>query len=90
MTDKFTADNDPADFTVAQVAAFLDSASAEDAAAVKAAEQAGKARTGILEHAPSAKGVAPDEDGYTRVTVEDAYRPGEPIERDDEAADTQA
>jgi len=87
----YTADQDPADFTVAEVTDFLATADAETLGRVKALEDAGKQRTGIMSYVPSAEDVKADEDGYTRVPVEDAYRPGEPIERDDDAEDdTQA
>lgn len=74
----YTADQDPADFTVAEVTKFLDTADAETAGAVKAQEDAGKKRVGIMTHTPTDPDA--DEDGYTRVLVEDAYQPGEPVE----------
>lgn len=85
----YTADQDPADFTVAEVTDFLETADAEQAGAVKAKEDAGKGRTGIMSYVPSASKIKPDEDGYTRVPVQDAYQPGEPIERPEDEGDTQ-
>lgn len=73
----YTADQDPAEFTVAEVTKFLDTADAETTVAVKAQEDAGKKRVGILTHEPAP--ADSDEDGYTRRPV-DAYQPGEPIE----------
>lgn len=83
MTDTFTAEHDPADFTVDQVTAFLATASAEDTGVVKAAEGAegAKNRKGILEYqVPASADREPDEDGYTRVPVDNAYQPGEPVD----------
>lgn len=67
----YTADQDPADFTVDQVTAFLASADAETFSRVVAAEEAGKNRTGIT---GATKPRTPKDggDGYTRVLV-DAY-----------------
>lgn len=90
----YTADQDPADFTVDQVTAFLVTADAETTGTVKALEDAGKQRVGIMTYTPTAHDVKPDADGYSRVLVEDAYQPGAPIERDAnddaEGDDTQA
>lgn len=82
----FDATQDPSGYTVTQVTDYLATASAEDAATVKTAEGApgAKNRRGILEYAPAADQVEADEDGYTRVLVDDAYQPGEPIERDED------
>lgn len=87
----YTADQDPADFTVDQVTAFLATASAEDTVTVKAAEGAegAKGRKGILDYQAPVGDGKPDADGYTRVLVEDAYQPGEPIESDEDTDDTQ-
>ena len=80
----YTADQDPADFTVDQVTAFLATADAETTGRVKALEDAGKQRVGIMTYTPSADDAKPDADGYSRVLVEDAYQPGEPIQRDED------
>lgn len=85
----YTADQDPADFTVDEVNKYLATADAETAGAVKAQEDAGKGRTGIMSFTPTAGKVKPDEDGYTRVLVEDAYQPGEPLEVPEPEDDTQ-
>lgn len=80
---EFTAENDPAEFTVDAVVKFLATAPVEDVARVLAAEGAGKARKGITGYTPVAEHVPADEDGYTRVLVEDAYQPGEPVPEDE-------
>lgn len=68
---EFSADQDPADFTVGEVVTFLAGADAESFSRVQAAEQEGKARVGItgLEKPRVPLGGG---DGYTRVEV-DAY-----------------
>jgi hypothetical protein len=74
----YTPDEDPADFTVDQVSAFLATADAETFSRVQAREAEGKNRTGIT--GVTKPRVALDGgDGYTRVPVE-AYRPGTPLE----------
>jgi hypothetical protein len=77
---------DPAESTVDEVTTALAVMSPEDVEKIKAQEAEGKARKGILDWAPTAGTVKADEDGYSRVLVEDAYQPGEPIEP---AEDTQ-
>ena len=85
---KFTADKDPADFTVDEVTAFLATASPEDTATVQGAEGAegGKARKGILEFVADPEAVNPSEDGYTRAPVpeDQAYVPGPTLDDNQE------
>lgn len=73
--------NDPSTASVDEVTAYLAKAEPAEVERVKALEAApdGKNRKGIVEWAPSASTAKPDEDGYTRRLVEDAYRPGEPV-----------
>lgn len=82
----YAVGDNPADHTVADVTVAMAQMAPEQVESVKAAEGAedGKKRKGILEWEPAPSG-EPDEDGYTRVLVEDAYRPGDPIERDEDA-----
>ena len=81
MTEQF----DPTTHTVAETQDYLASADADERQRVQDAEAAGQGRKGIVEWVPSADQVEPSEDGYTRVPVpeDQAYRPGEPVERED-------
>lgn len=70
---------DPTDSTVAEVRDYLAAATADEVGRVKAVEEGGKARAGVLSWEPE-KPSAPKDggDGYTRVPVEDPYPAGEP------------
>lgn len=61
---------DPADHTVAEVQAHLDTVTAEEFARIVEAETFGKSRTGVLTYTPDPDKATPDEDGYTRVVVD--------------------
>lgn len=82
MTEQF----DPSAHTVAETQDYLASADADERERVQSAEADGQNRKGIVEWAPTADQVEPDEDGYTRVPV-DAYVPGEPVPVEDDADD---
>lgn len=75
---------DPTQHTVAEVQEYLTSAAPDEFQRVLEAEQAGKARQGVLEFSPPAEAraeaVEADPDGYTRRPVGDAYQPGPPLE----------
>lgn len=79
------AEFDPNAHTVTETQDYLASADADERERVQALEAEGQARKGIVEWVPSADQVEPDEDGYTRVPVAeaDAYKPGEPVQRDE-------
>lgn len=75
MTDAYNPDA----HTVAEVQEYLDTADAQEAARVKAMENSGQNRKGILEYQPDPKDVPPSPDGYTRVPVAEPYTAGKPI-----------
>lgn len=75
MTDTYNPD----DHTVAEVQDYLASADAAEAARVKAMEDTGQKRKGILEFQPDPADVPPSPDGYTRVPVAEPYKAGKPI-----------
>lgn len=78
-----TSEYDPRDHTVSEVQDYLKTADPEEFLRVLVAEESGQARKGVLEFTVPLDAVAdlePDEDGYTRVPVPDAYQPGSPLE----------
>lgn len=73
----------PAENNLVAVRDHLATADVEEVARVKALEaEAETPRKGVLDWAPNPAAVKPDEDGYSRVLVEDAYQPGEPVARE--------
>lgn len=78
------SDYDPTEHTVAEVTDYLATADEDERQRVQEAEAVGKDRLGIVNWTPTADQVEPDEDGYTRVPVTDAYQPGPPAPEGDE------
>lgn len=79
MNDLNTYDPSADGETVDKVRAYLATATADEVGRVKALEEAGLKRKGVLEWAPDKPNLGPDAgDGYKRVEVEDPYPPGEP------------
>lgn len=75
MTDAYNPD----EHTVPEVQDYLATADAQEAARVKAMEDTGQKRKGILEFQPNPEDVPASADGYTRVPVAEPYRPGKRI-----------
>lgn len=78
-----TEQYDPTQHTVAEVQDHLRKADPEEFLRVLVAEEAGQGRKGILDFTVPLEAATerePDEDGYVRVPVPDAYTPGEPLD----------